>query len=84
MQKFSVQIGKTNKIFNLNLSEVNVQNLKFRQAYSIKFGFILLRSAENKPMSVTYDISYGGVRTKGKIQTQKYGSIKTVFPNFSA
>ena len=27
---------------------------------------------------------YGGVRIKGQIQTQKYGSIKTGFPNFSA
>ena len=30
MQNFSVKIGKTNKIFNLNLFEVNFQNLKFR------------------------------------------------------
>ena len=27
---------------------------------------------------------YGGVRMKGQIQTQKYGSIKTVFPKFCA
>ena len=27
---------------------------------------------------------YGGVRMKGQIQIQNYGSFKTIFPNFSA
>ena len=85
MQTFSLQIGKTTKIFKLNLFEVNFQNLKFRHRLTASnldtyFSGMLKIS----PGGLLTTLVYGGVRMKGQIQTQKYGSIKTAFPNFSA
>ena len=86
MQKFSLQIGKTTKIFNLNSFKVNFQNLEFRHRLTASnLDAFFSGMLKISPGGLFTTLVYGGVRMKGQIQTQKlYGSIKTVFPNFSA
>ena len=43
--------------------------------YSILYSFL----SQFLPRRVTYDTGIGSVDVKGQIQTQKYGSIKSVF-----
>ena len=84
MQNFSVQIVKTTKILNLNLFEVNFQNLKFRRKLRASNLETIFSGLRKKAQERILTLVHCGVRMKGQIQTQKYGSIKTVFPNFSA
>ena len=85
MQKFSVQIEKTTKTFNLNLFEVNFKNLKFRHRLTASnLDTFFSGMLKISPGRLLTTLVYGGVRVKGQIQTQRYGSIKTVILNFSA
>ena len=52
------------------------------QAYSIKFGFIFLRSAENKPRRVTYDISIRGCAYEGSNPDPKIWVHQNRIPEF--
>ena len=72
MQKFSVQIGKTTKIFNLNIFKVNFQNLKFRHRFTSSNLDTFFSGMLKISPGVTYDISiwvcaYEGSNTDPKI-----------------